>query len=81
MPIAANLIKWDALGEEALIGLAGGVGLVVAYGGLLVALNARAQARAQGRRTAPAALAGGLFAVCVCVALLAIGFVAMTHKS
>ena len=80
LALAAQVVKWSALGQEAIVALIGGVGVVGAFGLLLVGVDQRARARSAGRA---GVLPVGLIVVgaLVCVAALVAGFIAMTHKS
>ncbi|MBV9837781.1 MAG: hypothetical protein JO156_06660 [Solirubrobacterales bacterium] len=80
LALAAQVVKWSALGEEAIVALIGGVGVVSAFGIMLVGLDNRARARRTGAATvtANAMVVGGAL---VCLAALVVGFIAMTHKS
>jgi hypothetical protein len=80
LALAAQTVKWSALGQEAIVALIGGVGVVGAFGLLLVGVDQRARARQAGRAGVPP-VALIVFGALVCVAALVVGFVAMTHKS
>jgi hypothetical protein len=79
---AAEVVKWSALGKEALIALLAGVGVVVAYG-LVVIGATRFQAARREARGAAATAHISLAAVgtVVCAGAIAVGIIAMTHKS
>jgi hypothetical protein len=79
--LAEETVKWAALGKEALVAFVGGVGVVAAFG-LVVLGSSRANVareRDSGATAAPflVTAVGAL----ICVAALVIGFIAMTHKS
>lgn len=79
---AAEVVKWSALGKEALIALIGGVGVVGAYGLVVIGATRFSAARQEGRGASSVvglslAAVGGV----VCVAAIVVGIVAMTHKS
>lgn len=80
--LAAQVVKWSALGNEALIALIGGVGVVVAYGFVVIGSTRMGIARREGHGGAAIghlalAVVGGL----ICVAAIVLGIIAMTHKS
>lgn len=80
--LAAQVVKWSALGEEALIALVAGVGVVAAWGMVVAGATRYQAARRDGRgahATAGVSLAalGGM----ICLAAVVVGIIAMTHKS
>jgi hypothetical protein len=82
LALASTIVIWSALGQEALVALIGGVGVVAAFGLCLLGLNARNRAREQsGAAMSVAGVAMLTLGAAVCVAALVIGFIAMTHKS
>jgi hypothetical protein len=78
--IAAELVEVDALWHVLVYSLVGTLGLVIAFGGVLIAVDrgAREDGPGPARTTwmAAAAIAG-----LVCVAILVLGIWAMTQKS
>ncbi|MBE2315673.1 hypothetical protein DVA67_006785 [Solirubrobacter sp. CPCC 204708] len=79
--IFAELIAWGDLGKVVLVGLAGGVGLVVTWGLLLLGLERTQEVRSGARSGGLAAygaiaLVGGLCTL----ALLVLGLWALTQK-
>jgi hypothetical protein len=78
--IAAELVDVDALWHVLLYSVVGAIGLVIAFGGVLIAVDrgAREDRPGPARTTwmAAAALAG-----LVCLAILVLGIWAMTQKS
>jgi hypothetical protein len=77
--IASSLIDVSALWKILLVGLAGGAGVVVAFGFVLLGRSRYEAAGEAGGVKAGAftiAVLGGAF----CIAALVLGFVAMTHK-
>ena len=78
--IAAELVDVDALWHVLLYSLAGTLGLSVAFGAVLVALDrGNRDGETAAARTSWMAVAG--IAGLVCVALLVFGIWAMTQKS
>jgi hypothetical protein len=77
--IAAQTVKWAALGKEAIAAFVFGVGVVGAFGLLVLGSARMKRDERPGTVALPLAVAavGGL----LCVAALVIGFIAMTHKS
>jgi hypothetical protein len=80
--LATEVMKWSPLGKEAIIALIGGVGVVGAFGLIVIGMARHEQARRSGRPGAAAATAslaaiGGL----ICVAAVVFGIIAMTHTS
>jgi hypothetical protein len=80
MPIATEVVKWSALGQEAVVALFGGIGLVGAFGLILVGRDRRPSSEnPDGSAVASYSLVA--LGSVICIAALVIGFVAMTHKS
>ncbi len=78
--IAAELVDVDALWHVLLYSFAGTLGIVIAFGGLLVAVDRGNRDGETGlARTSWLVVAG--IAGLVCVALLVFGIWAMTQKS
>lgn len=79
--LATEVVKWSALGKGAGIALVGGVGVVGAFG-LVVIGAARYQDARRDRRggAATAAFSLALIGGLICVAMLALGIIAMIHK-
>ncbi|MEA2370372.1 MAG: hypothetical protein QOH12_766 [Solirubrobacteraceae bacterium] len=79
--IAASLIDTTALGKIILASLIGGVGVVVAFGLILLGLSKGSRAKGDGRTGAQAGyyLITGLCGL-FCVAAVAFGIYAMVHK-
>ena len=80
--LAEQTVKWTALGNEALVALLGGVGIVAAAGLIIVGISRANQARQAG---APGSAAAGISLATVgailCLCALVVGFIAMVHKS
>jgi hypothetical protein len=76
--LAATLINWDALWKIVVGALVGGTGVVLAFGVALLALERAETARSRTTRFAQRALAGACGALCV--ATIAMGLYAITHK-
>lgn len=82
MILASELVKWSDLGKECLIGLAGGVGVVIAWGFVVMGAARYQTARREGREAVAIgglslAVIGGL----ICLGAIVVGIIAMTHKS
>jgi hypothetical protein len=80
--VADQAIKWAALGEEALVAF-GAIAIVGAAGLIIIGVSRASSARQDGQGGA-SALGGvslALLGAVICVAALALGFIAMVHKS
>jgi hypothetical protein len=78
---AAQAVKWGALGKEAIVAFIGGVGVVAAFGLVVLSSSRATRARDRGDGATAAPLFGTAVGALLCVAALVIGFIAMTHKS
>lgn len=82
MTFAAETVKWSALGKEALIALIAGVGVVGAFGLVVIGATRFQAARREGRgATAIGGVSVAVIGGLVCLAALAVGIVALAHKS
>ena len=76
--LAAEVVKWSALGKEALIALVGVVGV---YGLVVIGATRYLEARRSGRGgTAAGALSLAVLSAALCLGAVAIGIIAMIHK-
>jgi hypothetical protein len=82
MTLATQVVKWSALGKEAIIALIGGVGVVGAFGLVVIGLARYGHVRRSGR-TAPLAATVSLAALgsVLCIGAIVLGIIAMTHKT
>jgi hypothetical protein len=76
--VATPLINWSALGKIVLAAVIGGIGVVFAFGLLLLCLSRARSATSSGRRYVLYALSG----ICgaLCLAVVGIGIYAMVEK-
>jgi NADH:ubiquinone oxidoreductase subunit 6 (subunit J) len=76
--LATALINWDALWKIALAAFVGGVGVVLAFGVLLLGISRAQAAKSEGKRLTYFALS----TVCglLCLGAVAIGIYAMVEK-
>lgn len=78
MPVADPLIDLHALWQILLAGLAGGVGVVIAFGFVILGRTRYETSTTGATRAGYVALT--TVAAAFCLAALVLGFVAMTHK-
>jgi hypothetical protein len=78
---ATEVVKWSALGKEALIALVAGVLVVGAYGLVVIGMSRYRAARREGRGgVATASVSLAIIGGVVCLGAVAVGIIAMTHK-
>jgi hypothetical protein len=78
--IAAELVDVDALWHVLLYSVAGTLGLVLAFGGVLIAVDRGARTGRPGAARTTW-MTAAVFAGLICVAILVLGVWAMTQKS
>ena len=76
--LATALINWNALWRIALAAVVGGIGVVLAFGVLLLGVSRARDAKSEGMRYAYYTLSAACGALCV--AVVAIGIYAMAKK-
>jgi hypothetical protein len=79
--LAEETVKWAALGKEALVAFIGGVGVVAAFGLVVLGSSRASEARERSSGTTAAPMLVTAVGTLICAAALVIGFIAMTHKS
>ncbi|MGZ6645123.1 MAG: hypothetical protein ACXVFT_25235 [Solirubrobacteraceae bacterium] len=77
---ASSLIDIDALWKIVVAGLAGGAGVVLAYGVVLLGRSRYAQARDGDVVTRGSAIVLAALGGILCAAALVVGFIALTKK-
>jgi hypothetical protein len=79
--IAASLIDWEALADVALAALAFGIGTIIVFSVVILAITRFAELRRE-RRTGPAAayMALGALALATFAATVALGLIVMATK-
>ncbi|HUA44350.1 MAG TPA: hypothetical protein VMA77_03935 [Solirubrobacteraceae bacterium] len=81
--LASPIVDWNAMWKICVVTLAAGIGVVVAFGFVLLGLKIADRARADGTHNAGSRLGGlTLSIVCgvICVAVVVIGVYAMAKK-
>jgi hypothetical protein len=77
-PLGTSLVDWSSLGQIVLVSLAGGAGLAIAFGVLLLGLSRAGSARGRASRIGDLALTA--LAAAFCIGAVVLALYAITKK-